>query len=530
VAETEDEMLEDLFRLCCCSLLETVAGDAGVRFRLLHVIRGAAPDILGRGLLDDPARRYASRYVRLAAELGATAHRIPEMAAAADIEAHHFGAALDWLIGQDELEAAAGAVANLTLYWATRGRHAEARSYIDRLLARREEFASGPIRELLYHGAWLALGAGDSDGAERLALDHGQAKPAITDDNLVATNSLQAQVAYHAGDYQAAARLYDGAINAARQMHSGATLERNLAVLYGHLGECMEALGDHRLALEFCEAALVESANIAGEPYSFIQAAGRNTMRGDVVRARAQYGEAMAAYERLQQPPGVAIALRGQGVLYTLQGDLPAARACLEQSLAAWRSINADADAVYDLLGCLGNLLVAEGRPEEAAPHWSEALAHWRGKGHPRWTSVALCGLARAQLAAGDLDGAAAACAEAMTVITGSQFEWTAHSCRHTQAEIAHAYGDVPGACALLAQSLAARIGSGCLPWLVDSLSVACRILADGNVAEARTACRAVTALRRWLAHPVGPVERPISVATAAATRCVTSLVGAGEA
>ena len=118
-------------------------------------------------------------------------------------------------------------------------------------------------------------------------------------------------------------------------------------------------------------------------------------------RQSRMYRDAETLYrETVARNPACWLAYSNLGTLYLEQGRAQDAERCLDQALA----IHPDADAHYNL----ANILLTEGRPGEAAPHYQQAL-RLKADYPEAWDNF---GTALAQL--GRLDEAAAAYREAL--------------------------------------------------------------------------------------------------------------------
>jgi predicted ATPase/transcriptional regulator with XRE-family HTH domain len=136
-------------------------------------------------------------------------------------------------------------------------------------------------------------------------------------------------------------------------------------------------------------------------------------MRGYLSEGRAWLAEALAMAATTRGPDAQPIdqwrtvALRGAGVLALRQSDYPAARTCLEQSLAL-------AQACADLVGTaaafqsLGRLALDEGRLDQAEVAYTRSLFLFDQRGHSHDVAEVLDGLINVARCRGDFKEALA--------------------------------------------------------------------------------------------------------------------------
>src|SRR5262249_4023328 len=131
---------DDLSALVDASLLmrDMAAGDAEPRLRMLETVREVALDELSRsGDSDAVAKRHADWYLRLATSFAPrlTGESQHEALTALAHEHANFGAALDWVIRQNDPDRGLSLGAALWRYWLVRGHLAEGRTWLARVLA-----------------------------------------------------------------------------------------------------------------------------------------------------------------------------------------------------------------------------------------------------------------------------------------------------------------------------------------------------------------------------------------------------------
>ena len=95
---------------------------------------------------------------------------------------------------------------------------------------------------------------------------------------------------------------------------------------------------------------------------------------GDTARAAAAFAAHVAGRRALDDPAGVAVGLLFEGELALRLGDYERAEACLEESLAIYRSISFDRKRMARVLRGLGELALGRGQHDRARDYFGESL------------------------------------------------------------------------------------------------------------------------------------------------------------
>jgi predicted ATPase/DNA-binding SARP family transcriptional activator len=166
--------------------------------------------------------------------------------------------------------------------------------------------------------------------------------------------------------------------------------------------------------------------------------------------------EAALVRESSVSPELRAKVLNGLGTLAGEQGDFPAAKQALEESLAIARSLDA-AHAIATALANLGNIDLFEGEYAAARAKLEETAHRWRELGELRLLAISLENLGCIALAEDRLDEAARLLAESETVARKAGSERTVAGTLAARARALVLLGDLEDAAALLQES--AEIG-----------------------------------------------------------------------
>ncbi|HEX8614934.1 MAG TPA: CHAT domain-containing protein [Telluria sp.] len=205
------------------------------------------------------------------------------------------------------------------------------------------------------------------------------------------------------GEFRLSIQAASKALILGRQQGNGglvASAKRDLAIAYSYAGDLERAA---QYAREALAGAAPAPAAIAGPAYKTL---------GDVAARRGKLDEAIAAYRQAQQAssarfrPLVDISLANA---YVADGKLAQAHA-----LFAALAPSAHIALRQAYLRGLGNLALAEGKPDDAMRRFSDAAAQAGGSDaayHRLWAQE---GRARSLLARGDRAGARAAYVEAV--------------------------------------------------------------------------------------------------------------------
>lgn len=237
-------------------------GEAGgeERFGMLETIRQyASASLEASARAAEVRRRHARRFTALA-EASEPALKGPDQRRWSElVEAEHdnMRAALDWLLGEPDREAAElalGLAAALGWFWHTHGHAREGSRWLARALETKEG-VSVLLRGRASHVLGILLVQQSELDLARQRLEAGLADFRDTDDRTRighALNSLGA-IAYAEGDYDGARRTFEEVIAIRREAGD----EESLAVQLANLGVVLQAQGDLAAAQSILEEALV---------------------------------------------------------------------------------------------------------------------------------------------------------------------------------------------------------------------------------------------------------------------------------
>ena len=327
-----DDVLGNLMRLIDKSLVMTDAGTGGrVRYRLLVTLRHDAVErLLHHAEAERTRDRHAATFLALAkrAECALTQPDEAAWLAALETENDNLRTALTWSIDRGDVDSAWAMGAALWRFWLHRGYLLEGAVWLSKLLSLPGDRRSRARMRLLHGAARLNTAMGD------LATAHGHAHLALElarDFGDYSAISVLVNVlgglARSRGDFAAARALHEEGIQASREL----TQQSDRTQTY-----------PPRLAGWF-ELENIWSLGLAA------------TEQGDCVAGLACGEEARARATEDGYPRVLAAALRVLGLARYRQGDYPAARAFLRQSLEVWTALgergHGETDALIDL-GC----------------------------------------------------------------------------------------------------------------------------------------------------------------------------------
>ena len=495
------QVLESLTGLVDKSLVVSEPNGGSARFRLLETVRAYAAERLDEaGTTAALAERHAAWCLALAEQAGG-----PGSGCGADwvqrleVEHDNLRAALEWALASGRAELALRLVKGQTRLWERRGRFAEARTGLERVLAATEAAPAALRASVLHDAGYAALMAGAPDAAQRhlqasLALSTQASDPAAA----VRTRALLARASVSAG---AAGREHlEQAVAEARGVGDDSVLAEVLA----HCCQARMLRGEPSTARGHCAGSL-QAARRAGD--RSLQAASLVGLGS----AELVQGDYPAADDHLQQSVALAaasgdtyrqvLAKTWLAELAHLRGDHDTARKRFEECLSRARAMGAPHPLARSLLG-LGRVLLEGGDAEGALPLFDQAatVAHSAGVGHLASRALTARGQAASALgddarARADLDGAVSL-ARRSADKTGEALA-LAGLAHLTQGE-----GDVTGATTRYGQALALQVevgdpaaiascldSLGTLAGLHDDLSVAACLMGAGDALRRRHGC-----------------------------------------
>jgi predicted ATPase/DNA-binding SARP family transcriptional activator len=185
-------------------------------------------------------------------------------------------------------------------------------------------------------------------------------------------------------------------------------------------------------------------------------AAGLTRMQGDYPAARVYLVESLEVMRELGNKRGIAMSLDNLGLMAREQGDYDAAHALHSEGLAVYR----EANDLYGVGHCLNNLgLVAYDRRDYAAAHaiYCECLAIWREVGDRRSIAMVLSNLGLVANEQGNLEAARAWNEESLRLCREIGEKYGAAGCLNNLGLIACNKKDYANARAFHGESLAIR-------------------------------------------------------------------------
>ena len=310
------DILSGLAALVDESLLREAESTPGEpRFTMLETIREFGFDALTRtGEASEVRSRHSAWFVRLA-EDAEQRLRGPDQIAwldRLDAERDNLRAAFAWALERNDADTALRLANALGSFWMARGTVSEGRTWLERALARAEAAPSAVHARALLDWAWMAIVQSDLDAAEQAA------STAATVARASDVPIIEAQAAYELahiaairGDLDRAARLVEEADRQYGPLGPG-TLRPGDSTLWARI-EHRRGNGDRaRILFEEILAYLRTEAGDLHWIAEVLDNLGDLACdQGDVVRAIANYGEALTAWQALGDIWGVADALTG---------------------------------------------------------------------------------------------------------------------------------------------------------------------------------------------------------------------------
>jgi non-specific serine/threonine protein kinase len=372
-------LLDGLTALVDHSLVQQSTGaDDEPRFTMLETIREyALARLAARDALAAARRQHADYYLALATagERELLGPRQPVWLERLDQDSDNMRAVLDWsLAAGGDPRTALQLGGRLWWFWWASGQASEGRGWLARALERAPAANADRARALLAAGN-LAFFAGD------FAI----AQPLLEEAEALATAQSQAITRAYAVMLIGSIKALSGDIGA-----GGALIAAGEALL--------RACGPD--AAWFLGTTLIAQLLLG-------------LHNGDTDFAQRYGEEALAIFQTIGQPYGIASALNYLGDIARVRGDYPTAEARYTASLPLMRRSNVKSD-LPALLHNLGNVALAKGERERAAELFAEAIELHRHMGDRMGIAECLNGLAAIAagadpLRAARLYGAAAA-------------------------------------------------------------------------------------------------------------------------
>ena len=247
--------------------------------------------------------------------------------------------------------------------------------------------------------------------------------------------------------------------------------------LCGALGRFWSTRGHFAEGRQWCTRVLCKAGAEERTPERayLLNAAGvLCSLQGDFPAARALHEESLAIRRELGDRFGIAASLGNLGNVAVNQGDHPAARALQEQSLAIYRELG-DRFGIAATLNSLAVLALKHNDYPAAKALLEESMAIRRALGHRRGIAGVLNDLGYAALARGDDPAAKAPLEESLAISRELGDPYAIAMSLSNLGHVAVNQGDYPAARALLDESLTIRRELGDrfgIPYSLDGLAV----------------------------------------------------------
>jgi len=296
----------------------------------------------------------------------------------------------------DEPEIRASLLQTIGAVYRNLGLYDAARPLLDEAVALRREHGSEPgdLEQSLYEAGYLAYEQGDYDRAERLYRQALAAKPRWGEDRDLTANLLNnlGLIRHARGDYREAESLYRQALEISRALHGD--LHPDVTAGLANLAAVLRWQGDDAGAERILRQVLHNRRKVWGEEHPAV-AMTLNSLgmleaaRGDFASGEKDLREALAISRQVypDDHPNVALVLGNLcGLLHASGRDTEAEATC-ERALAMNRRLLGEHPHVAANLVTLGEIRLAQGRPEDANDLLNQALeiyrktlpdGHWR--------------------------------------------------------------------------------------------------------------------------------------------------------
>jgi len=344
--------------------------------------------------------------------------------------------------------------------------------------------------------AWS--GSGD-EGIRYLRPLVASIEPRATPRDLIPLYRSLSALHFASGGYREALAFAEQAIALARSCGN----DHEAGGLEFHRGNVLGALGRAREALQAAEEAL-RAATAVNDLIlmcaALINVAFCNVVLGHIGTGLDVFARARDVAERVGQPNALILAVAWNGWAFFLAGRWDEAREALERAVAVSSASEGCWGSAYALLG-MGQLLLAEGRRDEAARYLSDAIGLAEPAGDLqalRWAS----GLyAELDLLQGQPEAALARLQPLLDRPGMEEYDVTVAlpvlALAHLRA------GDVARAAGIVAQAIRRARPEGARLVLVDALRVQALVaLEQGNWQEAHRALDEGVALAREMPYP----------------------------
>jgi predicted ATPase/DNA-binding SARP family transcriptional activator len=372
----EPRALDHLDQLQACSLVETVAGQDEVRFRLLETIREYAWErVCASAEAETIQRRHLEFFLRLAEEIEPRLAAADQVAWLERLEAEHdnLRAALAWGL-EDDPALALRLAGALGRFWEVRGYWNEAREVLERGLALGGDAPIAARAKAAREAGCMASIQGDVKRGRELYEESLGLSRELGDRREIARSlfCLGGSIALVSSSVQAGLPLLEESLMIAREIGDKATEAwalQYLAVVSQRRGDCEAA----RALFEQSLAAAREQGEIPVVAWSLAYLGWREGARGNDGAARCLLEEALATHRRLENRGGELRALEGLAGVAWRQHDYEAARGYCEENLAVSRTIGVRSEISRSLFH-LGDVALVQENHTQARTHLVESL------------------------------------------------------------------------------------------------------------------------------------------------------------
>jgi non-specific serine/threonine protein kinase len=395
---TDADVLEPLTTLVDRSLvvLERAADQAESRYRLLETLRAYARERLSAGLdADQIQRRHARWTMELAEQAESALHGPDESAWLGRLGREHdnLRSALAWATSTPDPEIALRLVAALGWYYGLLGAWTESRAWFERALTTAGANAPTLARaRALTWGSRLAVFQGDMSAARGWLQEAVELGQQLGDELVVvAARSIEVQMLFFGGEFEAAAQLADDLLPHMQQ------LEGRWSEAYWCQGRLLATKANAALGRgEYAEArALLEQAEhlarSSGDVWSLAMNLGLlgdlERSNGSNIRAGELYAEALALHEA-RGTAGTAMAslLHNLGYVELAKSDAQLAAERFGRAILEFRRMGDKRGVAESVVG-LGAVAAFEARAETAARLFGAAEAALESLGTHLWPS-----------------------------------------------------------------------------------------------------------------------------------------------
>jgi predicted ATPase/DNA-binding SARP family transcriptional activator len=393
--------LDVLGRLVDKSLVVVEEHDGAARYLLLDTVRHYAREKLGKAGEAGLEGRHRAHYLRLAEELGPTAHE-PAARLRLELEADEMRLALRRALRSEPSEALRLAAA-LWRFWHNRGERTEGARWLDEALRAAPERTA--TRAAALHGcSVMALRTSDHDRAVDTANEAVEHFRGTGDDRALS------EELHHLGTIMWVFAGYDEAIRLCLEAHEIAD-RAGLAPIAASVLHTLGVIGVSRSEFEPGRALITQSVEALrelppdGEPVLLPVAHGYGRMPGSAHRSFLE--QTFVTARRVRPGSAIPYALCDLATSVRDCGDLVEAHRLFEESLTLFEALNDDLGTAQGMCQ-LGNLFVYEGDRETGRELLEQSLALREAGNDARGIGLSLLALTAEAMASGDLERARA--------------------------------------------------------------------------------------------------------------------------